>query len=909
MRQRFWQVVALVLFGTLLGSTSFASQGQGEDVRQRRYGKVELLRDGWGIPHVFAQTDLGALYGAGYACAQDRGFQMYYLLRIVQGRLAEVLGDTARMRKGQPATTVESDMRMRAFGFARSAREAVKHLDDETLAMLQAYCAGVNAYFAEPGAWQNPLFERLGLEREAWTPEACILSWWHMAQFFAKNGLNDTASLHPPSQQHRRGPQVGPDDEAAVVRREDVSEVWIQQVNDFVASHGLLPQTPKGPDTPDPKFSHAWVIGGTKTTTGSAVLVSDPQTPVWNPNMFYEAHLAGKTFNVRGMGVPGCPLILIGFSDKVAWGVTALGADQADLFLLKTDVNKPNQYEVDGEWLAMKVWEETITIKHGEARTVTLKETIFGPVMTPWVTRRPPGKELALARVPMAETDRETIQAMLPMFRSQSSKDFAAALPKWRFPTANCIFGDVTGTIGYWSLGAIPVRSAQSAHGGSVAQDGSSRTGTWQGMIPYDLLPHVFNPQRGYLVTANHRTIQSFYRMPFGNMTGAGGDTDRGLRIKERIAEYLTEHERFTPAAVLAIQDDCVNVWKREVVRLGIAMLVQEDRRLSGDATRALGYLEFWYRAGAAMDTRVRGTELAEKMSVIFRGGQYDIVARYGGGVSGLARFAKATRQRFTANPATEVTDDEAQFADRVLANAWRLCQRAYGDDPNQWSSQALKVAGAQSLAYMGTLDGFPGLDPNLNVPVPRLQTQDGGTILSQRAQAYTQYVPLHDVDAALSILPPGVSEDPASPFRFSMYADWARGVLHPAPLSRQAVEAIAVSARDLTGRSQQPRQALRQRPPSIRKPLPGRKPDDPTLEAAIRYLNRQERTAQEVEDKIEELRQYIHGHSDRKGELIEGLKLFTHLMRESQAGNMPIRYGTPEILKLIEAFYRELTE
>ena len=90
-----------------------------------------------------------------------------------------------------------------------------------------------------------------------------------------------------------------------------------------------------------PKFSHAWVVGGKRTTTGSSVLVSDPQTPVRNPSLFYEFHVQGKTFNARGIGVPGSPIILIGFTDQVAWGVTALGADQADLFLLETDPASP----------------------------------------------------------------------------------------------------------------------------------------------------------------------------------------------------------------------------------------------------------------------------------------------------------------------------------------------------------------------------------------------------------------------------------------------------------------------------------------------------------------------------------------------------------------------------------------
>ncbi|NQV31886.1 MAG: penicillin acylase family protein [Phycisphaeraceae bacterium] len=897
-----------------IGTTVLAAQRPvvNKAARLAQYGQVELMRDAWGVPHVFSASDQGAFYGQGYACAQDRGFQMYYFLRIIQGRLAEVVGDVAKLKKGRPGTAAQSDELMRTFGFAHAAQEAAEHLDAETLAMLKAYCQGVNDYFADNPGREHPLFAKLGLEREPWTPEACILSWWHMAQFFAKNGLNDSPSFELPNRNRPGAPQVGPDDDAAVVRREDVSEAWIQRVTEFVQSHGLLPKSSPGPDDPNPKFSHAWVIGGSKTTTGAAVLISDPQTPVWNPNMFYEFHFKGKTFNARGIGVPGSPLILIGFNQSVAWGVTALGADQADLFLLKTDAARPNQYEVDGQWLDMKVREETIKIKDGEARRIKVRHTLFGPVVSNWVQRNSRGQQFALMRVPMAETDRDTIQAALPMFRATTCDQFAQALPRWRFPTANCVFGDAKGNIGYWSLGALPVRSVLSQHGGSTAQDGRTRRGAWQGMIPYDLLPHVMNPKRGYLVTANHRTIQSFYKMPFGTMTGSGGDTDRGLRIKELIQEHMATHETFSPEDVLAMQDDCVSVWKREIAHLGFVLLARKDTRLSKDAALALAYLQPWYRAGAAMDAHVRGTELAEKISVIFRGGNYGIVAKYGGGVSGLARFAKATRQRFDRDPATEVTDDEAIFCSTLLGNAWMQCVRAYGDDTNQWQMKAVKSRTAQRMPYLGSLDGFPGLDPTLDVSVPHLRTFDGSTILSQRAQTYTQFVPLHEVDAALSILPPGTSEDPASPFRFSTLAHWSQGTLHPAPLSRAASETIMVSIKDLTETPPRPRRVRSaprapQRPQAVRKPLPGKSPSDPILQSAIRYLNRSERTEPEVQAKLEELSRYVQGHDDRKAELVDGLKLFIHLMTESQAGRMPISYGTTRTLEQVEVFYGRL--
>ena len=883
------------------------------------YGRVELLRDSWGVPHVFAETDEGAMYGAGYACAEDRGFQMHYFLRMMQGRMAEVFGDIEKSRAGGtgPKTTLEHDRVTRMFGFVQAAERVVQKLDRKTLGLLEAYSAGVNDYFAQHEDDEHYLFAKVGLEREAWTPADCILSWWHFAQFFSKDGLRDIPSLKPPAPRPG-GPGIFIDDEAAVVRREDVSEQWIEKVNAWMREAGLTPGEPKGPENPDPKFSHAWVVGGKKSTTGASVLVSDPQTPVWNPSFLYEFHIKGGSFNVRGVGVADSPVILIGFNENVAWGLTALGADQADVFILDTDPAHPDQYRVDGKWLDMKKRQETIKIKGAEPQPMVVRETIFGPIASEFVWRNPEGQEVAVCRVPLSHTERETIEGALGMMRSGSCEEFAAALSGWSFPTANCIFGDSQGNIGYWSLGALPVRSALTGFDGGHAQDGSTRKGMWQGMIPYDILPHCINPKRGYIVTANHRSIQSFYKVPFGNMTGSSGDTDRGLRVKERVLEHLAEHDRFTPEDVLAIHSDSVNVWKREIAHLGLMVLDMDADRLSPNAKQALEYLRPWYAQGAATDLNVPGTELANEMNVIFRGGVFGLVQNYGGGVSGLARFAKTVSNRYAANPDAPVPDEERKFVDQVLAQAWTRTQNKYGADTGTWNEQARQALCKQTLGYMDGLDGFGSLDEQNDVRMPLLKTIDGATVLSQRAQSYTQFVPLHDADASLSILPIGSSDNPKSPYRFSTYSDWAQGRLHPAPLSREAVEKIAVLRSALSpeppvrraepaSRTQSARRGTAQ-PEESRPPLPGKKPDDPTLDTAIRYLNRAERTEQEVKEKIEELRGYVRGDKALKSELIEGLVLFMHLMKESQAGRMPIRYGKPETLKLIEAFYQELT-
>ena len=158
-------------------------------VQQLQAQEIELYRDPWGIPHIFSETDEGAFFGLGYATAQDRALQMTYSLRLIQGRLSEVVGLAPRLNRSE--TSVDHDRKMRTFGFYRHAQRLALQLDPASRQLLQAYCDGVNAYFRENSNELHPLFTKLELKHETWTPADCIASWWHLGQFFATDGTRD----------------------------------------------------------------------------------------------------------------------------------------------------------------------------------------------------------------------------------------------------------------------------------------------------------------------------------------------------------------------------------------------------------------------------------------------------------------------------------------------------------------------------------------------------------------------------------------------------------------------------------------------------------------------------------------------------------------------------------------------
>ncbi len=766
----------------------------------RDYGKVELFRDTWGIPHVFSESDRGALYGLGYATAQQRGFQMTYGLRIMQGRLAEVIGP--RPQAGRRETALDNDRKMRTFGWARAAARVASSLDPETSSLLEAYCEGVNRSFAaqEKDGTLHPLFKKLGVTPEPWTPADCLLSWWHVAQFFAGDGTRDLMVWRNRTQgQSIQGPLPEPspfwvDDSAAVVQRTDVSDDWLRDVERFCADHGLSAQGAGGETNPAPKFSHAWVVGGKKTTTGSAVLVSDPQTPVRDPSLWMEFHVRGKTFDVRGVGMPGSPGLLIGFNRRVAWGLTALGADQADLFRLETAADHPNEYRWNGQWRKMTVRTEQIVVKGAPKTTLTIRETHLGPVVSEFCFRQQGDPEVALKRVPICETNRDTIQAVFAMMRARDARSFHRALGEWQFPSANCVYGDAEGHIGFAVLGAIPVRSPSAGEArGNEAIPGTSDRDDWQGFVPAAFVPQVQDPVQGYLLSANHRPIGSFYPAPLGTSTGSMGDTIRSWRLRE----LLTAQDQFSPADVLQVHYDTVNPARRDIVRLGLHLRQHQPEVLSEDALKALAALEPWLAAGASSDLKSDKAELATRLSTFFRFVVTPLARKYGGGESGLARFLKDAASRLGKDPKAQFNADECQFFDRVLTEAWNS-DGATGRNSQTSRPQGRAAAQNPPIGWFDSLDGYGSLDPDQDVRRPGITCLDGQTIHCQSAQSYTQWVPLHDIDSARTVCPIGHSDRPDSPYRRSTLELWAAAKLHPAPLSREAVERITVERVEL---------------------------------------------------------------------------------------------------------------
>ncbi|MFC2082844.1 penicillin acylase family protein [Candidatus Bipolaricaulota bacterium] len=759
--------------------------------------EVEIIRDAWGIPHIFADSDEGAMYGLGYVSAQDRMLQMEYCRRIVQGRISEMLGLVGSPGK----TTLDSDTKNRHMGTYRHLETVAAHLDEETQRLLQAYSDGVNHYLSTTRTL-HPLFADFGIIPEPWQPADCLAVWNRIATFFSPSWTGEAKRLHDYEdlllEEGSESEAIAQlttkrilDEAAAAVQFSDADPAFLAALDAYVAELALasIPLQEMLAAEVIPTFSHAWVVGGERTTTGAAVLNSDPQTAVRNPSVWYEAYVSGETFTARGIGVAGCPGFLIGWNNTVAWGVTALGADLADTFRLELSTSERNAYVYDGAQYPIETWQEAIPVRDGRSATITLKRTHLGPVVSELMTDRRRNEEYVLRTIDQEYESQHTVQALFSMMRSHDSRTFAAALEPWTSPGVHCLFGDSEGSIGYWTLAGIPVRSSLSPFGGQATQDGSLSAAGWLDIIPHDLLPHVFDPASGVLFSGNHLPVGSWYPLSLGVGTGGSGDSQRSWRLRE----LLSGDGLLSPEDAQAIHFDDVNAAIRSIVRAGLHADAM-GQALSQNAVLALNHLFQWYASGAHCDTSDPSFAVAYHVARGFRqpqaGALYD---RYGGGDGGLCFFLKDLNARLDANPQLTLDAAELAYIDASLAAGWTTATTKYGGDATRWQQNFASSTATLALPYGVNLEGFPTLDRTLNLLSAPLHDPEGATIWAQKGNSYSQWVDLADVDRSLAVLPIGISELPSSPYFAAEKELWETGTLRAAPLSREMIEGASI--------------------------------------------------------------------------------------------------------------------
>ncbi len=773
--------LGVVAFTTLRKSLP---QTRGQLTLSQLQQPVEVLRDTWGVPHIYAQNTDDLCMAQGFVHAQDRLWQMETQRRIGYGRLAELVG----------ARAIDTDRYMRILGLGRSALRDAELVSGQTRDALNAYITGVNAFIAQHQNKLPPEFLVLRHTPEPWSI-ADILVWgkvmalslsgnWQQeiirAQLIAKVGVA-RANTYEPTQRDDM-PIIVPPGLQYTATIGDSALKMAEQARPWLNDN-------------ENNGSNNWVVSGARTTSGLPLLANDPHLGILAPSIWYENHLHAPDYHVAGASFAGVPGVIIGHNERIAWGVTNGMTDIQDLYIERFDPNDATgrRYEYKGEWLQADLIYETIHVKGGAPVIEPVRVTRHGPIITPLVNTDGVRDTQPLALRWTALDTSTLFDAVLELNRATDWESFRSALSKWDVPPQNFVYADVEGHIGYQLAGAIPMRSNSD---GRVPVPGWSGEYEWQGYVPFAQLPASYDPASGYVATANNRIV------PLDRTPAIRGEWSNGWRAA-RIIQRLTQQERHDAASFAHIHADHFHMGSHDIIALA-------GRLPDGDAVanQARALLSAW--DGMVSTHSIAATialQFVDELQRVVFAQLLPIMDRNIGMGAFVGRPGREYMNRATPDllRAAFLNDNDwfgdTRAWDDIIPAAWQqtvtVLKKRLGNNPNQWRYGAwhtITLAHAMgSLPLIGKLFNRGPFELGGN-----RDTVNMGDIntLSNGATNYTCpslriICDTSDWNLCKSIHPVGQ----AGHFLSTHYADfvhaWLNVEYHPMPWQRRRVEEV----------------------------------------------------------------------------------------------------------------------
>lgn len=513
---------------------------------------IKIQRDEHGVAYILAQTKADAFRGQGFVMAQDRLFQVEFYRALIKGEGARLVGKSM----------LQSDIKMRVLNLVGNAQRHYQYLDDETKQVLDWYCQGFNAYL-EAGTDEFPLeLSALGMKPQPLTPEE-IVAVTHFVGLFHSQNLDDevlslnmasrtnlASDLLPLSINLDRTKPLNFSTDTAFADTKNQKEAVYQQ---FPATLVAYPKL----------GSNNWAVAGKKSASGKPILSNDPHVDSRIlPGMFYPIGLFCPEFKAVGIATPGIPGLLSGRNEYVSFGVTNGYGDSQDLFIEQTD---GDYYILDGEKTAFDVRTEIIEVKDTTSVEIKIRATKNGPIISDFAVFNVLTDDVVSLRWSVAETKSNSI-GFDRLLETKNVFEFREVLKGMDNVFFNFAIADVEGNIAHQSTGLIPIRAAGKGEVPSKANHGES----WLGFIPKDSLPHMVNPDRGWIGTANNDTRPDEYPYYYSNHFSP-------YYRYQRMTEVLAQNKTFTPEDLWALTLDVKNKQAEAFAPIFAAALQQHE--------------------------------------------------------------------------------------------------------------------------------------------------------------------------------------------------------------------------------------------------------------------------------------------------------------------------------------------
>jgi penicillin G amidase len=758
---------------------------------------VEIIKDRWGISHIYAKNEADLFFAQGYNVARDRLFQLEIWRRQATGTVAEILGKDELKR----------DIGNRLFMFRGDMSQESAWYHPHGAAIIQAFVDGINAYIAETErnpALLTPEFKMLGIKPGKWTP-AVVISRFNGLLGNVEQEVKLASAIHAIGadkvkdimyfQPADPNLDIDPAIDASLLSSEILGLYHAFRTPLKFTADELLPEyrnqkaalrldgeieNPIDPsDLRQGIGSNNWVVSGKLTMSGYPMMMNDPHRDLSAPSLRYWVHLVAPGWNVIGGGEPALPGVSIGHNEFGAWGLTIFGTDSDDLYVYETNPANPLQYKYAGAWESMKVIKESVPVKGESPVPVELKYTRHGPVVFEDASHH---KAYAV-RAAWREIGSAPYLASLRIDQAHTWQEFSDACGYSRIPAENMVWADRDGNIAYQAVGIAPKRPNWS---GLVPVPGDGRY-EWSGFLPIKDLPHVLNPEIGFYNTSNN------YQIPRGwpykdALNYVWADPFRA----QSVAEVLSSGRRFSVADMVQLQNSDLSIPARSLVPLlrnlempnpvaqqAALRLLQWNDVLDKDSIAA-GIYEKWQRR---LVVNVREIVIPKAAQPFF--------ATTVPPMSRIVSWMYAPDGRFGADPLTGRNALLVKSLEEALAEL----TRRFGPDEEKWKLGAYHYA--RIFSPMGNAVK-PDLEEKFDVGnLPR--GGDGFTITATNGPGDNQVtggslkivVDTENWDNSVGLNSPGQSGDIHDPHYRDLYELWARGQYFPIFYSRSKVESV----------------------------------------------------------------------------------------------------------------------
>lgn len=750
-------IVILVTFFFLYGFFVNSTQRTGTIKLSGLHGLVVINRDEHGVPHIVAaKSDEDVFFALGFVHAQDRFWQMEFQRRIAQGTLSEIFG----------SATIDKDKFLRTWGFYRAAQTAWPAMNIQTQAIVHSYTQGVNAFLR-----QNKLplqFKILHYQPKPWT-DVDSIAWGKMMAFDLQNNWsqqinNYLIARHLGEEQIPVLSPPYPNSAPTILSEKDLHQSRL--LSTMRVRSGGKSSSPKtfdqqleglqkaaekirsslGFSTRPGKGSNNWVVTRSRSASGKPLLANDPHLALSAPALWYLAELRGPHLHVSGATIPGSPGVFLGHNDYIAWGATNVNPDTQDLYI------EPNNAPV-------KIIHEIIKVKGEPDIDLPVRITSHGPIISDISDAGKIGEMISVKWTALLPGD-TTLQSFLKIDYAKNWQEFVQALRDFVGPSQNFIFADIKGNIGYYLPGLIPLHKDWSGDLPVMSQQNF----TWQGFVPFDQLPHAYNPSESILASANNKAVPEDYLYA---LTWRWRDPP--YRI-ERIKDLLNAKPQLSVADFENMQLDTQSYLWRD-----LKPYLLKVKPFDSNSWYAMQLLQNW-------DGNVTLTSTAATVFAYWYRELLQMPAKQLGFVDQWFEplFIKqqlASNGIYCRLNKTNTCDDYLQ---QTLRQAMKALTAELGNDPGHWQwsnihQAEFKEQGLGTVKWLGWIwnssIATPGGDETVNAGMYRTEKFEQNV-----GPGYRQVIDLSDLDHSLYIIAPGQDDNPFSEHHTDLMSLWRDG-------------------------------------------------------------------------------------------------------------------------------------